>query len=524
MAQKTIASPGNQEQFTASVFFGLLVEAIKNKRRSRDNYKADKNKLTQTQLFYDLDVLIRNNNESVGEFKYLYRENTLDQSYKNAASKFKTEGELGKNSSLFCINDGGAVEKFDDRIKSNYTAVYTQAVTLARMYFGNACSDENDTLIQKVLFLIRNDSSIKDDQAFLICSDGSTKTKADLVGIDEIEFEAFLLGVWHFLIVSQRLRSDLKDKNKLFEDFVYTEHSINLVFSDIEITPTVTSGDSDTQNPTDINDKCKENDVSEEQSTEETRSIREKAAGHVASEFETQVDERDFNTISVLENNEIRLSRSIYFYLMENCRQTVHPKRDKNAVERLFLDLLHLTGCDNCSLKPDRGLTRYYPDKFRQLKMRSSAYCLDDESLINSFSEKLLEDYDAVLSDMIKIRKKYFNSDEKNENLVVALIEFIRNDNSIDNRQEFLVRSDGTALTKAQLCEVEEIEFEPFLLGVWHYVLTQYRAKDSADEKTYETVFRTGYKPPDEDSVLYRTADLIAEQSELYVELIYIEE
>ncbi len=262
MAQKTIAFPSDQVQFTAGIFFWLLVESMKNKRRPRDNYKADKDKLTQTQLFYDLDVLVRNSNESVGEFKYLYTGNTLNQSYKNAASKFKKDGNLGKNSSLFCINDVYSVKRFDNSINSDYTAVYTQAVALTRMYFGNAWSDKNDALIQKVLFLIRNDTSIKDDQAFFICSDGSTKTKADLVGIDAIEFEAFLLGIWHFLIVSQRLQCGLKDKNKLLEKFAYEEHSINLVFSDIEITPTARSGDLDAQYQTDSSNNSTASNIS----------------------------------------------------------------------------------------------------------------------------------------------------------------------------------------------------------------------------------------------------------------------
>ena len=125
---------------------------------------------------------------------------------------------------------------------------------------------------------------------------------------------------------------------------------------------------------------------------------------------------------------------------------------------------------------------------------------------------------------MIKIRKKYFNSDNSNEALAVELIEFIRNDSGIEDDQEFAVCSDGSTLTKAELCVTEELEFEPFLLGVWHYVVSLLDSVDSADEYTFDKVFRVRYKSNGTDHTIYRTGDIISEQSELYVELAYLED
>ena len=124
---------------------------------------------------------------------------------------------------------------------------------------------------------------------------------------------------------------------------------------------------------------------------------------------------------------------------------------------------------------------------------------------------------------MIEIRKKYFCSEEKNEALVVELIEFICNDHSIAAEQEFMVYSDGSALTKEELCDAEELEFEPFLLGVWYYVVSQLDTKDSADEDTFNAVFRLSYRYNGKECESYRSGDIINEQSERYIELYYLD-
>lgn len=236
------------------------------------------------------------------------------------------------------------------------------------------------------------------------------------------------------------------------------------------------------------------------------------------------LSEIDENTdiISVLEHNDIILSRSIFFYLLSGSIQTVHPKRNKNAVERLFLDLLNLTVDNYCEIDFSKSLVRYFPDKFKYLKEISSADCLDDQSQIEMFSDLIQNNYEDVLYSMIKIREKFFHSAPKNEALVVELIEFIKNDNSIKDNQAFFVCSDGSTLTKKQLCEMEELEFEPFLLGIWHYVISQLAAKDSADEHTFDTFFKLSYNYNGKSCERYRLGDIINEQSDLYVELSYL--
>jgi hypothetical protein len=53
-------------------------------------------------------------------------------------------------------------------------------------------------------------------------------------------------------------------------------------------------------------------------------------------------------------------------------------------------------------------------------------------------------------------------------------------------------------------------------------VVTLLSAKDAAGEHTFDAVFKMSYSYNSNDYIRYRLGDPIAEQSDLYVELIYL--
>lgn len=108
--------------------------------------------------------------------------------------------------------------------------------------------------------------------------------------------------------------------------------------------------------------------------------------------------------------------------------------------------------------------------------------------------------------------------------LVVEIIEFIKNDSSIEDKQPFYVCSDGSCLTKEQMCDIEELEFEPFVLGIWHYIISQLDSKDAADKHTFDIVFKLSYTLNGKKCERYRSGDIINNQSDMYIELQYLNE
>lgn len=542
--------PCSNVKFTANIFYHLLLDSMKNRNVPGDNYKGNTGKLTQTHLFYDLNVLTNTLVGELGNFQGLLYGEKLQGSQKNAAKKFKYGEFTTEKSAIYLFNDAEIAAEFDDQIKTEYSKAFLKTVEFARRYFDNK-SPQNNILVQKVLYLILNDNSICKSQEFYICSDGSTKTKSNLKNISGIEFEAFLLGVWHYLISSQRLQEDLKGVEKIKVNSNYKQLNFNLTFSDKNVEteveePSVSQSSADDSNISNNHEgnpfkkskpkfdfnhnpelakKLKESIKNKTISYSETQKYCEETAMRDAQidNYPSEID-RNIDIISILENSDITLSRSIFFYLLTGAIEPVHPKRGKNAVEKLFLDMLNLTVDKSCNIDFSQSFVRYHHDKFRYLKEISSVDCLDDESKINAFSDKICNNYDETLRSMIKIRQKYFNSEEKNLILVVSLIEFIRNDDSIEDDYEFIVCSDGSTLTKKQLCEIEEIEFEPFLLGIWYYVISQLTAKDSADKHTFDTVFKLSYTHNGKDCERCRSGNIIEQQSDMYVELIYLEE
>lgn len=521
-------------KLTANIFYNLLLNAMINRLKPGDNYHSEINKLSQTHLFYDLNILTNTFHSDMGNFQELYYKGRLNGSIKNAASEFKSGKFKKQRSSIYNFNNRKIVDLFSEQVKNDYPKALAKATEFSHRYFGNKESSKNTDLIKTTISLILNDTNIKENQVFYICSDGSTKTKAELRKIDCIEFEPFILGVWHYLISSKCLQEPI-GKNfiasgkycKIDIELIY----INTNYQNIKFQKKVPGKYSPRFKQTENinNNKSFKVNCRDSINTKSIHHFDDKCDDMLSmcsqqeSFYPTAIDQNT-DIISILENNDITLSRSIFFYLLTQSIKTINQKRNKNVVEKLFLDLLNITVENNCSIDFNNSYVRYCHNEFKYLKTISSADCLNDKEQINKFSDNIFNNYQDMLYEIIRIRKKYFRSNKLNEAFVVEIIEFIKNDNSIEADQRFYVCSDGYYLTKEQLCDIEELEFEPFVLGIWHYVISQLDSKDAADEHTFDTVFKLSYTYNGKKCERYRLGDIIYEQSDMYVELYYLEE
>lgn len=66
-----------------------------------------------------------------------------------------------------------------------------------------------------------------------------------------------------------------------------------------------------------------------------------------------------------------------------------------------------------------------------------------------------------------------------------ALVEVLNDDDEIEEDQLLYVLEDGRPLTKQEVCTAHEICLQPFLLGLWHYVLTT-RGTNTVGKETYD--------------------------------------
>lgn len=105
----------------------------------------------------------------------------------------------------------------------------------------------------------------------------------------------------------------------------------------------------------------------------------------------------------------------------------------------------------------------------------SNYFQLGDSAVKKSFDERVQNEYSRALSDMCSVVKSFLDvesSTKKDEYLVKALVEVLDKDDYIENGQQFFVCSDGSTMTKQEICSAREITLQSFLLGIWHYVIT----------------------------------------------------
>ncbi len=148
--------PCRNVKFTANIFYRLLFDAMKNKNVPGDNYKGAVGKLTQTHLFYDLNVLTDASVATLGDFDLLFNGDRIQGGQKNAANKFKFGNFTAEKSAIYLFNDAEIVAEFDSRVRNEYSKAFLKAVEFARRYFDNK-SPRNDILVKKVLYLILNE-------------------------------------------------------------------------------------------------------------------------------------------------------------------------------------------------------------------------------------------------------------------------------------------------------------------------------------------------------------------------------
>ena len=91
----------------------------------------------------------------------------------------------------------------------------------------------------------------------------------------------------------------------------------------------------------------------------------------------------------------------------------------------------------------------------------------------------------AKALDYISEFAEMFIDTAKREWLVKAIMELIESDQSIPDTDVLYIRADGKPLWKAAIRTLEEICLQPFLLGVWHYILMN-RSDNAVGRDTYE--------------------------------------
>jgi hypothetical protein len=166
-------------------FFTLLLQAAGQKLKERKKF-GDTDNFTERDVFERL-MKVANVHEKPND----------SDNFASVVSAYKScntskSGRLG-------FMEQAVISTFDNSVKSDYKAPLSAMETLVNDYITSS-----DWLVRALLELIDTDANIEDDQEFYGNESGGKITKSALRNEADFCLPAFLLGVWHFIIINRK--------------------------------------------------------------------------------------------------------------------------------------------------------------------------------------------------------------------------------------------------------------------------------------------------------------------------------
>lgn len=123
-----------------------------------------------------------------------FKENT--SSYKNCR----------KNCGIYLpfAADSAEVRAFDECVRNDYMKALTRMVSFTDDFLEVGTATKKDEyLVKELVEIIRYDEDIPATAVFYINKDGSPSTKVQLLTVTSVCFQAFLVGIWHYILINR---------------------------------------------------------------------------------------------------------------------------------------------------------------------------------------------------------------------------------------------------------------------------------------------------------------------------------
>lgn len=157
-------------------------------------------------------------------------------------------------------------------------------------------------------------------------------------------------------------------------------------------------------------------------------------------------------------------------------REHYRGMSDGMADPMLLMDLVEIAKPDYQF--PDQsmmGTVKSATSRYKSCQANGGTYLpVSDDAVIASFNARVKNEYGRCLAAMNSYVDDYIDvggDTKKDEYLVKALVEVLDADEQIDNGQVFYVCEDGSTMTKTEILAATELCLQPFLLGLWHYII-----------------------------------------------------
>ncbi len=181
--------------------------------------------------------------------------------------------------------------------------------------------------------------------------------------------------------------------------------------------------------------------------------------------------------------NDYYFSSGVFFTLINDIRRESHKtKIDFNAKKKLgdielMLGLYELFYGELPSIGDfDTNSNSSFSVQVSKLKN-----CVDkplgklpfaNADAIDKLIQEVETDYNEPLLRTIYFIDNFLtDNNTKQEQFIKKVMEILRKDKSVKKGSEFYVKRNGVPISKKEVLEMKTIEFDPFVLGILHYVI-----------------------------------------------------
>ena len=193
--------------------------------------------------------------------------------------------------------------------------------------------------------------------------------------------------------------------------------------------------------------------------------------------------------VFLLEVSRIYLSGCVFYLLLreaaysgKSARQRKDGVKDSHRNPIFMADLVYtFTGYKTAGAPSDTS-------KYREGKIEGTVNLPFDElSTIAAYDNVIRSRYQDALDRMLEFSAWHLNPD-KREWLIKALLDVVLNDEDIQEEDMFCLSTDGAFISKKNMRNAEVFEYQPFLIGILHYILTKRAGKNSLGVPTLQAI------------------------------------
>lgn len=190
---------GDNPRLCGGTFFVLVLQALKQRVKARQHYKGERDGLSDPEVLIGLIKVINPDYQEPKEGALKGKTNDF-KSCKTSTGQYLPFGNTPE------------IEAFDERVRNEYQDALGAMTEFVALFLETGTKVKKDERLVKALIdLIEQDDSIKQDEEFHIEENGQKIKKTALGGLDDVCLPAFLLGVWHYVVVYRKDNSVGRD-------------------------------------------------------------------------------------------------------------------------------------------------------------------------------------------------------------------------------------------------------------------------------------------------------------------------